>query len=74
MALSPFVINRMKSRELMFSSMELMLIWRVDTKVVSSVLVAVLMLVEERVTEVIETAIDSIEVDVVDSSTATVNI
>ena len=74
MALSPFVINRMKSRELMFSSMELMLICRVDTKVVSSVLVAVLMLVEERVTEVIETAIDSIEVDVVDSSTATVNI
>ena len=64
----------MKSRELMFSSMELMLICRVDTKVVSSVLVAVLMLVEERVTEVIETAIDSIEVDVVDSSTATVNI
>lgn len=58
----------------MFSSMELMLICRVDTKVVSSVLVAVLMLVEERVTEVIETAIDSIEVDVVDSSTATVNI
>ena len=54
--------------------MELMLICRVDTKVVSSVLVAVLMLVEERVTEVIETAIDSIEVDVVDSSTATVNI
>ena len=74
MALSPFVINRMKSRELMFSSMELMLICRVETKVVSSVLVAVLMLVEERVTEVIETAIDSIEVDVVDSSTATVNI
>ena len=58
----------------MFSSMELMLIFRVDTKVVSSVLVAVLMLVEERLTEVIETAIDSIEVDVVDSSTATVNI
>ena len=58
----------------MFSSMELMLICRVDTKVVSSVLVAVLMLVEERLTEVIETAIDSIEVDVVDSSTATVNI
>ena len=58
----------------MFSSMELMLIWRVETKVVSSVLVAVLMLVEERLTEVIETAIDSIEVDVVDSSTATVNI
>ena len=58
----------------MFSSMELMLICRVETKEVSSVLVAVLMLVEERVTEVIETAIDSIEVDVVDSSTATVNI
>ena len=58
----------------MFSSMELMLICRVETKEVSSVLVAVLMLVEERVTEVIETAMDSIEVDVVDSSTATVNI
>ena len=54
--------------------MELMLVWRVATKVVSSVLVAVLMLVEERLTEVIETAIDSIDVDVVDSSTVTVNI
>ena len=74
MALSPFVTNRMKSRELIFSSMELMLVWRVETKVVSSVLVAVLMLVEERLTEVIETAIDSIDVDVVDSSTVTVNI
>ena len=54
--------------------MEVMLVSRVDTKVVSSVLVAVLMLVTERVTEVMETTSDSIEVDVVDSSTASVNI
>ena len=64
----------MKSRELISSSMEVMLVSRVDTKVVSSVLVAVLMLVTERVTEVMETTSDSIEVDVVDSSTASVNI
>ena len=38
------------------------------------VLVAVLMLVTERLMEVIETEIDSIEVDVVDSLTASVNI
>ena len=64
----------MKSRELIFSSIEVMLVSRVETKVVSSVLVAVLMLVTERLMEVIETEIDSIEVDVVDSSTASVNI
>ena len=64
----------MKSRELIFSSMEVMLVSRVETKVVSSVLVAVLMLVTERLMEVIETEIDSIEVDVVDSFTASVNI
>ena len=64
----------MKSRELISSSMEVMLVSRVDTKVVSSVLVAVLMLVTERVTEVMETTSDSIDVDVVDSSTASVNI
>ena len=74
MALSPFVTNRMKSRELISSSMEAMLVCRVETKVVSSVFVAVLMLVEEMLMEVIETEIDSIEVDVVDSSTASVNI
>ena len=74
MALSPFVTIRMKSRELIFSSMEVMLVSRLETKVVSSVLVAVLMLVTERLMEVIETEIDSIEVDVVDSSTASVNI
>ena len=74
MALSPFVTKRMKSRELIFSSIEVMLVSRVETKVVSSVLVAVLMLVTERLMEVIETEIDSIEVDVVDSSTASVNI
>ena len=74
MALSPFVTNRMKSRELIFSSMEVMLVSRVETKVVSSVLVAVLMLVTEMLMEVIETEIDSIEVDVVDSLTASVNI
>ena len=54
--------------------MEVMLVSRVDTKVVSSVLVAVLMLVTERVAEVMETTRDSIDVDVVDSSTASVNI
>ena len=64
----------MKSRELISSSMEVMLVSRLDTKVVSSVLVAVLMLVTERVTEVMETTSDSIDVDVVDSSTASVNI
>ena len=64
----------MKSRELIFSSMEVMLVSRVETKVVSSVLVAVLMLVTEMLMEVIETEIDSIEADVVDSSTASVNI
>lgn len=74
MALSPFVTNRMKSRELISSSMEVMLVCRVETNVVSSVFVAVLMLVEEMLMEVIETEIDSIEVDVVDSSTASVNI
>ena len=74
MALSPFVTKRMKSRELISSSIEVMLVCRVETNVVSSVFVAVLILVEEMVTEVIETAIDSIEVDVVDSSTASVNI
>ena len=74
MALSPFVTNRMKSRELISSSMEAMLVCRVETNVVSSVFVAVLMLVEEMLMEVIETEIDSIEVDVVDSSTASVNI
>ena len=55
-------------------SMEAMLVLRVDTKVVSSVFVAVLMLVTERVMEVMETTSDSIEVDVVDSSTASINI
>ena len=74
MALSPFVTNKMKSRELIFSSMVVMLVLRVETKVVSSVFVAVLIEVEERLTEVIETAIDSIEVDVVDSATVSVNI
>ena len=64
----------MKSRELISSSMEVMLVCRVETNVVSSVFVAVLMLVEEMLMEVIETEIDSIEVDVVDSSTASVNI
>ena len=73
-ALSPFVANRMKSRELIFSSMRVMLVSRLETRLVSSVLVAVLMLVEERLIEVIETTIDSIELDVVDSSTASVNI
>ena len=74
MALSPFVTNKMKSRELIFSSMVVMLVLRVEIKVVSSVFVAVLIEVEERLTEVIETAIDSIEVDVVDSATVSVNI
>ena len=74
MALSPFVTNKMKSRELIFSSMVVTLVLRVETKVVSSVFVAVLIEVEERLTEVIETAIDSIEVDVVDSATVSVNI
>ena len=64
----------MKSRELISSWMEVMLVSRVDTKVVISVLVAVLMLVTERVAEVMETTRDSIEVDVVDSCTASVNI
>ena len=64
----------MKSRELIFSSMVVTLVLRVETKVVSSVFVAVLIEVEERLTEVIETAIDSIEVDVVDSATVSVNI
>ena len=74
MALSPFVTNKMKSRELIFSSMVVMLVLRVEIKVVSSVFVAVLIEVEERLTEVIEVAIDSIEVDVVDSATVSVNI
>ena len=74
MALSPFVTNKMKSRELIFSSMVVMLVLRVEIKVVSSVFVAVLIEVEERLTEVMETAIDSIEVDVVDSATVSVNI
>lgn len=64
----------MKSRELIFSSMVVMLVLRVEIKVVSSVFVAVLIEVEERLTEVMETAIDSIEVDVVDSATVSVNI
>ena len=54
--------------------MEAMLVLRVDTKVVSSVFVAVLMLVTEMVIEVIEMASDSIEVDVVDTATASTNI
>ena len=74
MALSPFVTNKMKSRELIFSSMVVMLVLRVDTKVVSSVFVAVLMLVTEMVIEVIEMASDWIEVDVVDTATASTNI
>ena len=64
----------MKSSELISSSMEVMLVLRVDTKVVSSVFVAVLMLVTEMVIEVIEMASDSIEVDVVDTATASTNI
>ena len=54
--------------------MEAMLVLRVDTKVVSSVFVAVLMLVTEMVIEVIEMASDWIEVDVVDTATASTNI
>ena len=56
------------------SSMEVMLVLRVDTKVVSSVFVAVLMLDTEMVIEVIEMATDWIEVDVVDTATASTNI
>ena len=64
----------MKSSELISSSMEVMLVLRVDTKVVSSVFVAVLMLDTEMVIEVIEMASDWIEVDVVDTATASTNI
>ena len=64
----------MKSSELISSSMEAMLVLRVDTKVVSSVFVAVLMLDTEMVIEVIEMASDWIEVDVVDTATASTNI
>ena len=54
--------------------MEAMLVLRVDTKVVSSVFVAVLILVTEMVIEVIKMASDLIEVDVVETATASTNI
>ena len=68
------VTKRMKSRELISSSMELMLVSMVDNKEVSSVLVELLMLVTERVTEVIDTTSDSIEVEVNETVTASTNI
>ena len=68
------VTKRMKSKELISSSMELMLVSMVDNKEVSSVLVELLMLVTERVTEVIDTTSDSIEVEVNETLTASTNI
>ena len=68
------VTKRMKSRELISSSMELMLVSMVANKEVSSVLVELLMLVTERVTEVIDTTSDSIEVEVNETATASTNI
>ena len=68
------VTKRMKSRELISSSMELMLVSMVANKEVSSVLVELLMLVTERVTEVIDTTSDSIEVEVNETVTASTNI
>ena len=68
------VTKRMKSKELISSSMELMLVSMVANKEVSSVLVELLMLVTERVTEVIDTTSDSIEVEVNDTVTASTNI
>ena len=68
------VTKRMKSRELISSSMELMLVSMVDNNEVSSVLVELLMLVTERVTEVIDTTSDSIEVEVNETLTASTNI
>ena len=68
------VTKRMKSRELISSSMEVMLVSMVDNKEVSSVLVELLMLVTERVTEVIDTTSDSIEVEVNETLTASTNI
>jgi len=54
--------------------MELMLVSMVANKEVSSVLVELLMLVTERVTEVIDTTSDSIEVEVNETATASTNI
>ena len=54
--------------------MELMLVSMVANKEVSSVLVELLMLVTERVTEVIDTTSDSIEVEVNETVTASTNI
>ena len=68
------VTKRMKSRELISSSMELMLVSMVANKEVSSVLVELLMLVTERVTEVIDTTSDSIEVEVNETVTVSTNI
>ena len=74
MARAPIVTKRMKSKELISSSMELMLVFMVDNREVSSVLVELLMLVTERVTEVIDTTSDSIEVEVNETVTASTNI
>ena len=68
------VTKRMKSKELISSSMELMLVSMVANREVSSVLVELLMLVTERVTEVIDTTSDSIEVEVNETATASTNI
>ena len=68
------VTKRMKSKELISSSMELMLVSMVANKEVSSVLVELLMLVTERVTEVMDTTSDSIEVEVNETVTASTNI
>ena len=54
--------------------MELMLVSMVANKEASSVLVELLMLVTERVTEVIDTTSDSIEVEVNETVTASTNI
>ena len=54
--------------------MELMLVSMVANKEVSSVLVELLMLVTERVTEVMDTTSDSIEVEVNETVTASTNI
>ena len=54
--------------------MEVMLVSIVANKEVSSVLVELLMLVTERVTEVIDTTSDSIEVEVNETVTASTNI
>ena len=68
------VTKRMKSKELISSSMEVMLVSMVANKEVSSVLVELLMLVTERVTEVMDTTSDSIEVEVNETVTASTNI